>query len=209
MRNQQGTIFAAAAFVLVNLVPGLTQGTGREPVIGGPCDGCEAVFEGMPAQLTSTSRIAPENERGDPMRISGVVRDRQGRPASGVIVYAYQTDASGLYPKASTRHGRLRGWVKTDAGGNYRFDTIRPGGYPGTNIPQHVHMHVIEPGRATYYIDEMQFSDDPRLPAEARKQHTGGRAGSGLVTPARDRSGIWQVTRDIVLGQNVPGYPAR
>lgn len=180
----------------------------REPVIGS-CDGCEAVFEGLPSQLESTGRIAPVGERGVPLRITGVVRDRQGRPAAGIIVYAYQTDAGGLYPAANTRHGRLRGWVKSDASGQYRFDTIRPGGYPNTDIPQHVHMHVIEPGRATYYIDEIVFADDPRLTPTARKQAGTGRGGEAVVTPTRDRDGTLLVTRDIVLGLNVPGYPVK
>ena len=180
----------------------------REPVIGS-CDGCEAVFEGLPSQLESTGRIAPVGERGVPLRITGVVRDRQGRPAAGIIVYAYQTDAGGLYPTANTRHGRLRGWARSDASGRYRFDTIRPGGYPHTDIPQHVHMHVIEPGRATYYLDEIVFSDDPRLTPMARKQSGTGRGGEAVVTPTRDRDGTLLVTRDIVLGLNVPGYPVK
>jgi protocatechuate 3,4-dioxygenase beta subunit len=181
----------------------------REPIVGGPCEACEAVFEGMPAKLDWRGRIAPSTERGEPLRIRGVVRDRTGQPVAGIIVYAYHTDASGIYPPSTTRHGRLRGWVKTDANGRYQFDTIRPGGYPNSNIPQHVHMHVIEPGRATYYIDEMVFSDDPRLTAEDRKRLVTGRGGEGLVTPTRDPQGVLTVNRDIVLGQNVPGYPVR
>ena len=156
--------------------------------------------------MESKGRIAPVAEPGEPLRITGIVRDRQRRPVAGIIVYAYQTDRTGIYPESSTRHGRLRGWVRTDAEGRYQFDTIRPGGYPNTNIPQHIHLHVIEPGRGTYYIDEMVFSDDPRLTPENRKQLVTGRGGDGLVTPTRDSAGLWSVTRDIVLGQNVPGY---
>jgi protocatechuate 3,4-dioxygenase beta subunit len=67
-------------------------------------------------------------------------------------------------------------------------------------------MHVIEPARCTYYIDEIVFTDDSRLTAEQRKSHPG-RGGSGIVTPKRDSTGTWLVTRDIVLGQAIPGYP--
>ncbi len=161
----------------------------------------------MPATLDWRGRVAPAGETGEPMRITGTVRDRDNRPAAGIIVYAYQTDAAGSYPPSTTRHGRLRGWVKTDAAGRYQFDTIRPGGYPNTTIPQHVHLHVIEPGRATYYIDEMVFSDDPRLTPENRRSLVTGRGGPGLVTPVREPSGGWSVVRDITLGQSVPGYP--
>lgn len=183
------------------------------PVIGGPCEGCEAVFQGLPAELSSVTRIAPDAEPGERMRIEGVVRDRAGRPASGVIVYAYQTDAGGVYPPeerlpntAAYRHGRLRGWVRTDAQGRYAFDTIRPGSYPSGNIPAHVHMHVIEPGCCTYFIDEIQFTDDPLLGASERGERPNAIGGSGLVEPTRGEAGMWRVRRDITLGLNVRGY---
>jgi len=111
----------------------------REPIVGLPCEGCEAVFEGLPATLLSTARIAPADEPGERMRIEGTVFDENGKPLPGVIVYAYHTDAHGIYPRNETepgpagrRHGRLRGWAKTDEKGRYRFDTIRPAGYPDT-----------------------------------------------------------------------------
>ena len=185
----------------------------REPIVGLPCEGCEAVFEGMPGTLSSTARIAPRDEPGEPMRIDGIVVDRSGKPAPGVIVYAYHTDAHGIYPRNETeqgragrRHGRLRGWARTDEAGRYRFDTIRPAGYPDTGIPAHVHMHVIEAGRCTYYIDDILFEDDPRLTAEQRALSSTGRGGSGVVRPTRD-GGAWVVVRDIVLGERIPGYP--
>jgi hypothetical protein len=144
----------------------------REPVIGGPCEGCEWVFD--------------------------------GQPAARVIVYAYHTDREGLYPPAGNRHGRLRGWVRTDARGQFRLDTIRPGAYPSRQIAEHVHLHVIEPGVGTYYIDDLEFEDDP-LNTRRRGAERGGK---GLAMPVR-RQGIWHVRRDIVLGLNIPGHPGR
>jgi len=158
-------------------------------------------------------RIAPEDEPGEPLVIEGTVRDEEGAPASGVIVYAYHTDARGIYPRderlrgsAAYPHGRLRAWAKTGADGSYRFETIRPGSYPGTTIAQHVHMHVIEPGRCTYYIASIEFEDDPHLTAADREAQERGRGGSGLVSPTREGGGRWTVRRDIVLGLLVPGY---
>jgi protocatechuate 3,4-dioxygenase, beta subunit len=175
-----------------------------EPVIGGPCEGCELVFDGLPEQLEWQARIAPAGEPGEPLIIEGVVRSSDGAPAAGVIVYAYHTDAGGIYPRGSVRHGRLRGWARTDAGGRYRFETIRPGGYPGNSEPQHVHMHVLEPGKGTYYIDDLLFLDDPRL-TPARRSRQPERGGSGVSSPEKDSAGRWLVRRDIVLGMNVPG----
>lgn len=194
-----------------SLPSGSMAAPGREPVLGGPCEGCELVFVEMPDSLASVARIAPTGEPGEPLRIEGTVRDRRGRPASGVIVYAYHTDSKGIYPTRggpgmASRHGLLRGWARTDARGRYAFLTIRPAGYPNSGLPQHVHMHVIEPGRGTYWIDDLVFTDDPRLTASQRRSHTHWRGGSGVVTPARGEGGAWLARRDIVLGQGIRGH---
>jgi protocatechuate 3,4-dioxygenase, beta subunit len=210
-RVMRHILLTAAAVVATLAISGnmlfADQGKRKEPVVGGPCDGCDIVFEGMPPKLDWFSTIAAAGEPGKPMRITGVVRDQKNWPVPGIIVYAYQTDAKGIYPKGTTAHGRLRGWARSDELGNYGFDTIRPGGYPDSAIPQHIHLHVIEPGRATYFIDDIVFSDDPRLTPEARKRFPG-RGGDGIVTPTLE-SKVLVVTRDIYLGKNIPGYPSK
>jgi protocatechuate 3,4-dioxygenase beta subunit len=197
------TLLIQATALTATLATG-TRAVARESVLGGPCEGCDWVFDDQPATLASRARIAPATEPGAPMTLEGVVKTMQGDVATGVIVYAYHTDRAGLYPPARNRHGRLRGWAITDARGHYRFDSIRPAAYPGRSIPEHVHMHVIEPGRGTYYIDELRFLDDPLITAATRR--TDERAGNGLVMPTRRADG-WLARRDIVLGLNIPGYP--
>lgn len=195
--------------------PSRVSGQGREPIVGLPCEGCEAVFQGLPETLSSRSFVAGPTEPGRPLRIEGIVFDVRGRAASGIIVYAYQTNAQGLYPtddrfhgQAAFRHGRLRGWAQTDASGTYRFDTIRPVGYPNSDLPEHVHMHVIEIGRCTYYIDDLMFEDDPRLTSSMRRQLTLGRGGNGVALPTLNADTGFVARRDIILGERIPGYPA-
>jgi len=197
---------ARLAIVLVCLASG--PGFGDEPVVGGPCEGCEYVFVDMPAELHSRAEIAPADEPGERMIIEGTVRTLAGEPAKGIVVYAYHTDAGGVYPRGKTRHGRLRGWAQTDEDGSYRFDTIRPGAYPGRNISQHVHLHVIERGRATYYIANLEFDDDPLLTPSQRQRAPQGRGGNGIDHPAKDEDGIWRVRRDITLRLNIRDYPS-
>ncbi|MCK7594845.1 hypothetical protein [Pseudomarimonas salicorniae] len=187
--------------------------TGSEPIVGLPCQGCEAVFAGLPARLSAHARLAGPEEPGERLRIRGRVTDAAGVAQPGVVVYAYQTDAQGHYPKArdprspGARHGRLRAWALTDAAGEYAFDSIRPASYPGSTVQQHVHMHVIEPGRCTYYLGDLLFDDDPLLTAQHRERAASARGGSGIATPAREVQG-WSVRRDIQLGLYVPGYAA-
>ena len=186
----------------------------REPVVGLPCEGCEAVFDGIPAQMNSRARIAPKSEPGASMIVVGRVLNPNGRPQPGIVVYAYQTNSKGIYPESSAvrvfetrRQGTLRAWVKTDASGRYAFDTIRPGSYPADDIPEHIHFHVIEPGCSTYYIDDIMFTDDPKLTPKQIRRIARNRGGNGISTPLK-KDGVWYVTRDIHLGQNIPGYRA-
>ena len=104
----------------------------------------------------------------------GVIYLSDGKtPAPEVILYVYHTDARGNYSPApgqahGLRHGHLRGWMKTDRQGRYRFRTIRPAPYPNGRIPAHIHPIVKEPRRNEYYIDEYVFGDDPLVTGKER-----------------------------------------
>ncbi|PZR71166.1 MAG: hypothetical protein DI537_48370 [Stutzerimonas stutzeri] len=183
------------------------------PIVGLPCEDCEVPLIGLPTDPPAIGILASNEEPGERLRLVGRITDAAGRPRGGVIVYAHQTNRNGLYPgerSASNpgirRHGSLRAWATSDAEGNYTFLTIRPGSYPGSTMPQHIHLYVIEQGCALYYIDDVLFRDDPHLTPSASRKADKGRGGSGIVTPVRVVGG-WQVQRDIVLGRNIPGYP--
>jgi len=167
------------------------------------CEWCGATE--APAELSWQARIAPLDEAGERLVIEGTVYEPAGEtPASGVVIYAYHTDAEGIYRKLGDetgnglRHGHLRAWVRTGDDGRYRFDTIRPASYPDSTIPQHVHMTVLPPGGEEDWIDSVHFTDDPLL-TERERRRLRNRGGSGVVTPVQDEDGVWRVTRDVVL----------
>jgi protocatechuate 3,4-dioxygenase beta subunit len=203
----------------VDAAPGVCQALPRmakaDRVLPESCGFCTGPYEGMPATIPSHARIAPPSEPGEPLTLTGRVLGPDGQPRAGIIVYAYHTDRHGIYrrpdpPRSdlSTYHGVLRGWARSDAQGHYTFDTIRPASYPDSTVPQHIHMHVIEPGCATYFIDEVRFTDDPMLKRESPmdlERESPGIGGPAIVTPHRKGQG-WEVTRDIHLGEKVPGY---
>jgi protocatechuate 3,4-dioxygenase beta subunit len=189
----------------------ITGVDGSERVVGGRCEGCEAVFTALPDRLPSIARLGAHDAAGEPLSIHGRVLDAAGAPRPGIVVYAYQTDAAGHYPPApelggaASRHGRLRGWALSDENGLYGFATVRPASYPDSSVEQHVHMHVIEPGRCTYYLGDLLFDDDPKLGSRQRERARDAHGGNGVVRPSGDPSG-WTVRRNIQLGLNVSDY---
>jgi protocatechuate 3,4-dioxygenase beta subunit len=169
------------------------------------CEGCEAIYEHPFDNLTPRTTIPPDDELGEPLVISGTVYQTDGTtPAPGVIVYAYHTNAEGVYPTRgdekgwARRHGYPRGWMKTDAEGRYDFRTIKPGSYPNRQTPAHIHLTVKEPEHREYWIDEILFEDDPNLSASVRRDAQN-RGGSGIIQLSQDAEGVWHGTRDIIL----------
>lgn len=181
----------------------------REPILA-PCDRCELIYHAMPGQIQWLGVL---KSAGAPLQVRGTVRDAAGRPTPNIVVYIHHTNAQGIYPGATRAepHGTLRAWARTDALGRYGFDTIRPAAYPAApdqrREPAHIHMQILEPGRCSYYIDDLLFADDPLLtPARRSQALLHPRAGRGLQH-AIENAGVWQIERDVVLGQNVAAYP--
>jgi protocatechuate 3,4-dioxygenase beta subunit len=182
-----------------------------KPLVGGGCDGCEAIYDGIPTQLNWEARLAPASEPGEPMEVNGVIYQADAKtPAPDVILYLYHTDANGIYAPApnatgvARRHGHLRGWIKTNAKGEYKFLTIKPASYPNANIPSHIHPIVKEPDKNEYWIDEYVFDNDPLL-VERERSRRQNRGGSGIIRLTKS-GGVWIAKRDITLGLNVPNY---
>lgn len=184
-------------------------------IVGGRCEGCEAVYE-TPIPFDQLDHIdtLPDFKRYDQkLLLTGTVYQVDGKtPAKDVVLYVYHTDPSGIYPRQENdkgwaqRHGYIRGWIRTNEKGEYRFYTFRPASYPNSTQPQHVHITVKEPDKNEYYIDEFLFADDPHLPKENNNRNP--RGGNGVVQPVL-QNGISTAQRDIILGKNIPGYPAK
>jgi protocatechuate 3,4-dioxygenase beta subunit len=188
-----------------------TKERASQGIVGGGCDGCERMFDNMPQQLSWQTAIASATEPGERMEISGIIFQADGKtPAPNVILYVYHTDAKGIYSPApgatggARSHGHLRGWMKTNDRGEYKFTSIRPAPYPNGQIPAHIHPVIKEPDKNEYWIDEYLFDDDPVLARERQRQEN--RGGSGIIHLAKNGEGVWIGRRNIVLGQNIPNY---
>ena len=185
--------------------------TGSDSNPGGPCEGCEAIYESpVPHdKLPHVDTLPDYFEVGPKMILYGVVYKKDGKtPAPDVVIYAYHTDQEGLYSKGEgsewgKRHGYIRGWVKSNNKGEYRMYTLRPAPYPNSDAAAHIHLTIKEPGKKEYYIDEILFKDDK---SEEIKNHKfPERGGPGLIG-VKTREGVQWAERNIYLGRNIPGY---
>jgi protocatechuate 3,4-dioxygenase beta subunit len=202
----------------LGLVPVLASAKGVLSLVGSSnfnggdhCDGCELIYEGMPAKLSNTTHLPGWDSGAQKLIVEGIVYHKDKRTvAPNVIVYIYHTDSNGEYSLSpgqakGKRHGHLRGWVKTDADGKYRFYTTMPAPYPGRDSPAHIHPVIKEPGKGEYYLDEYRFDNDPLLTQELRNKAEN-RGGSGIVKLGKNIDGVLFCRRNIILGQNIPYY---
>lgn len=182
--------------------------------VGGPCEGCEAIYENTVPfnMLNETDTLPIFLEPGPKLVVSGVVYKSDGKtPAPDVVIYVYQTDQTGKYRVNGNetgwgrRHGSIRGWMKTNAKGEYKFYTVRPASYSQTGPAAHIHITIKEPDKNEYYIDDFHFDDDPFLTREMREPQEA-RGGNGILK-LEERGGVYYGKRNIYLGKNVADYP--
>lgn len=153
--------------------------------------------ESVPAKIT----IVSEKEPGDPMIISGTIFAPDGRtPVEGIDLFVYQTDATGVYSTSGNggdnRNTRIHGIVRSGSDGRYEFRTIKPGSYPASRNPAHIHAYISGPGYPEYWIDEYHFSDDPFVTDDMRSK-AGQGSFSSILTLTRGADGILRGIRDI------------
>lgn len=173
----------------------------------GRCDGCEGIFEYGNRKLQPVDTL-PDYEQNEPkLKLSGVVYQADGKtPASDVILFIYQTNQAGRYPKKGNetgwakKQGYIRGWAKTDKDGIYTFYTFMPGSY-GSGAA-HIHVGVLEPEGKYYFIEDYNFEGDPNLNNGYKSKNRGG---SGLVR-LQKKGDLLIGERNIFLGLNIPDY---
>ena len=112
---------------------------------------------------------------GERIIVAGRVLDEDHRPVSNTLIELWQCNAAGRYVQQNDDHPAPldpnftgAGRTLTDANGNYRFVTIKPGAYPWRNHqnawrPAHIHFSLFGPCFITRMITQMYFPGDPLL----------------------------------------------
>lgn len=112
---------------------------------------------------------------GERIIVVGRVVDEDNRPVRNALIEVWQTNSCGRYIHKNDQHDapldpnfRGAGRVLTDANGEYRFITIKPGAYPWRNHsnawrPSHIHFSIFGAAFISRLVTQMYFPGDPLL----------------------------------------------
>lgn len=124
-----------------------------------------------------TISIATDTIPGKKIKVVGSVKNAEGNAVANALVYLYHTDSRGWYAaeaphvlqnEGDFRHARLFGYIKTDNNGKFELHTIKAAGYPKSDLPAHIHVHVGATGYRSFGT-EFLFDDDERLVGKIRE----------------------------------------
>ena len=162
----------------------------------------QQVLDEGPADASWKTMMTSPDEPGEPIIVRGTIFGADGKtPLEGARLYVYHTDARGYY---NAKHSfgeppRIRGWMKTNAQGQYEFRTIKPAAYPGRTIPAHIHPTADAPGYPARWVDEYWFAGDPFLKKEDIEKNSGLGLFSQILKLERGASGVLVGVRNIRL----------
>lgn len=109
-----------------------------------------------------TAHLRASGDSGLPVSVVGKVFDTAGNLLPGAKVEIWHADHSGRYDLDGYRY---RATLLADDNGQYSFDSVMPGHYPG-RVCQHIHYLISAPGHKTlttqlYFATDPVFEGDP------------------------------------------------
>jgi protocatechuate 3,4-dioxygenase beta subunit len=130
----------------------------------------DRALEQTDADLTRQHDGEPLGER---IVVHGRLTGNDGRPVGGALIEVWQANAAGRYRHVVDDHPAPLdpnfsggGRVLTDADGQYRFVTVKPGSYPWGNHenawrPAHIHFSIFGRAFTERLVTQMYFPGDP------------------------------------------------
>ena len=165
------------------------------------------IYDYSESQLNNTDTIPGFETKTNKLKITGTIYQSDGvTPAKDVILFIEHADDNGDYQIKTENDKRYmyhRGWVKTNAQGQYTFYTFVPGAaispitFPRRKGLKKILPTIKEDGKPEYYLDALLFDNDPLLTKACRKRLK--RKGiDNILKPEKQRD-MLVVTRNIVL----------
>ena len=106
-------------------------------------------------------KLFDANSAGVPLMVAGRVINTEGTVLAGAILEVFHADAEGEY---DMRGFNYRGEIPVNASGEYRYETVVPGGYGGR--AQHIHYVINAPGHRRL-VTQLYFESDPKFEGNA------------------------------------------
>ena len=162
-----------------------------------------ALYDYSESQLNNTDSIPDFESKSNKLKITGTIYLSDGKtPAKDVILYIEQPDENGDYELKTENNKRYvhhRGWIKTNADGQYTFYTFIPGQVLRYKELKHIHPVIKAPGQREYDMDALLFDNDPFLSKSCRKRLA--KRGIDTILKPIMKDNLLVATRDIVLQQ--------
>lgn len=164
--DYKSTVLRAPLKPLVQLKPSLAE-------LSGPIFDISELGK-LDHDLTRNS-IRNGEPQGERIVVHGKVRSENGRPVPNTLVELWQANAAGRYVQKVDQHQAPLdpnflgvGRCLTNAAGDYKFYTIKPGAYPWGNHynawrPNHLHFSLFGAGITSRLVTQMYFPGDPLL----------------------------------------------
>lgn len=104
----------------------------------------------------SSTMLRAPGDAGLPLLVSGHILDTRGERLRDAVLEVWQADHSGRYDNLGYR---FRARLATTESGEYSFETVIPGHYPG-RVAQHIHYRIEAPGHRPL-VTQLYFATDP------------------------------------------------
>lgn len=163
-----------------------------------------AIYDYSENELNNIYSIPDFASKPNPLKITGTVFLSDGiTPAKDVLLFINQPDENGNYElkkHLKKRYVHHRGWVKTNADGQYTFYTFIPGSDRHSKVPKSIHLVIKEPNEVEYSGDDFLFDNDPLLTNSCRKKLA--ENGIDSILTLEKKESMLVATKNIVLNKH-------
>lgn len=153
-------------------------------------------------QLSNVDTIPGFKSKQNKLKLHGTIYEKDGvTPAKNVVLYIEQADENGnfdLRTQNNVKYVYNRGWIQTNADGQYTFYTYVPGNDRRYNILKELFPVIKEPSKKEYEIETLLFDDDPLLSKFCRKR-IAKKSDITRILSVKEENGLLVANKDIVL----------